>query len=512
MEKIKISDENPSSDNSNNLKNINSKIFNSIFKEQNDKIYFKKYKLYKFFTFFLIFLIVPSWLISIKIISRIAIRKYKISKDNKFNYLNRKINLNYHYESNKDNLKLFNISSNYIPKLPENKEEHYIKKEYYKTKYNSTNLRYHFEDLYENRKIFLIDYSDNPYQQINKSKSFEENANKIFLTSGMLNITKLNIYYKNINFDTHDLNHIHLSMSFDHDYILLSTISIASILNTSNSDTYIHFHIVLINCTYEDIKLIIELEKINPQVSFIFYNGKQAEYDFKRGSDECRGIGEYARFLIPEIVNNTNKILILDSGDIMAVKDLSEIYFYELGDNYCAFSLEDVAGRFLEDIIIGRNNFYPNGGVTLINIRKYRKDKLYKSAFYSTFAYEILQCPYQDILLLISNYKFKIFPINFNCPQLYDNKDLFNKNGFNSIEISRWMETQNLSLFKYSREELINAALNPIILHLYHSKPYNDYANEEYKNMWINYCKMTGLLEKIKKKYPKPFMNNNKSR
>ena len=129
MEKIKISDENPSSDNSNNLKNINSKIFNSIFKEQNDKIYFKKYKLYKFFTFFLIFLIVPSWLISIKIISRIAIRKYKMSKDNKFNYLNRKININYHYESNKDNLKLFNISSNYIPKLPENKEEHYIKKE-----------------------------------------------------------------------------------------------------------------------------------------------------------------------------------------------------------------------------------------------------------------------------------------------------------------------------------------------------------------------------------------------
>ena len=56
---------------------------------------------------------------------------------------------------------------------------------------------------------------------------------------------------------------------------------------------------------------IIQLKKINKNVDFTFYNAKQAEYDFgKRGKKEMRGIGNYAKILSPQIVNNTNKILI----------------------------------------------------------------------------------------------------------------------------------------------------------------------------------------------------------
>ena len=59
----------------------------------------------------------------------------------------------------------------------------------------------------------------------------------------MLNITQLDYYYNGYDLNNSNLNHIHLSMSFDKNYILLSTISIATILNTSSIDTYIHFHI-----------------------------------------------------------------------------------------------------------------------------------------------------------------------------------------------------------------------------------------------------------------------------
>jgi lipopolysaccharide biosynthesis glycosyltransferase len=204
----------------------------------------------------------------------------------------------------------------------------------------------------------------------------------------MLNITKLEYYYYSKNTQTENLNHIHIGMAFDSNYILLSSISIVSILNTSSKNTYINFHIVLNNCSYDDIKPIISLEKINTRVSFIFYNGKQAEYDFIRGLNERRGIGEYSRLLIPEIVNNTNKILILDSADILAIKDLSEIFFFELGNYYYAFSLENSAGRFTDDFIFSRNNFYPNGGVTLLNTRKFREDKLYRLNYKNSVVYE----------------------------------------------------------------------------------------------------------------------------
>ena len=51
----------------------------------------------------------------------------------------------------------------------------------------------------------------------------------------------------------------------------------------------------------------------------------------------------------------------MDSGDIIAQKDLSEIYYYDLGDNYFSWILYDVAGN--HDINFNkffRNYFYPN--------------------------------------------------------------------------------------------------------------------------------------------------------
>lgn len=118
---------------------------------------------------------------------------------------------------------------------------------YIKTNYSTNNIRYNFKELFYKRKIFNINYSYLPYENINKSFSYDDNANNIYISSGMLNITKLDYYYYDIIYlKNSNLNHIHLAMSFDKNYILLSSISIASILNTSNIYTYIHFHLILI--------------------------------------------------------------------------------------------------------------------------------------------------------------------------------------------------------------------------------------------------------------------------
>ena len=79
----------------------------------------------------------------------------------------------------------------------------------------------------------------------------------------MLNLTLLDFYYNNIDIDKTQFNHIHISMGFDANYVLLSSISIASLLNNSSPETFIHLHLILCNCSYEDIKPIINLKKIN---------------------------------------------------------------------------------------------------------------------------------------------------------------------------------------------------------------------------------------------------------
>ena len=322
----------------------------------------------------------------------------------------------------------------------------------------------------------------------------------------MLNITKLDYYYDNIDINKLNFNHIHLSMGFDSNYTELSSISIASILNVSNYDTFIHFHITAINFRFEDMKKIIQLKRINKNVEFIFYNSIQAEYDFgERSKEERRGIGEYTRILAPQIVNNTNKILILDSGDIIAQKDISEVFFYDLGDNYFSWILENWAGNNIKFNRLFRNNFYPNSGVCLINVRLFRKDKLYKAAFFAARAYKFMACPMQDIFLVISNYKFTFFPLKYNVRLFFENDEQMRNRKKNNKLIIKWMNHQRFSPYKYSIEEILDAAIDPVINHIYCEKITNGIGCNSLTFQWINYVKLTGFYEKIKAKYPKPF-------
>ena len=121
------------------------------------------------------------------------------------------------------------INKPFLP--PDNFNKPKIK--YYKSYYNSSHIRYYFKDIFLKRQKYEINYSYIPYQRINKLISYEENANYIYHSTGMLNITKLDYYYyyKNIQIETSKFNHIHLAMGFDINYTYLSTISIASILN-----------------------------------------------------------------------------------------------------------------------------------------------------------------------------------------------------------------------------------------------------------------------------------------
>ena len=318
-------------------------------------------------------------------------------------------------------------------------------------------------------------------------------------------MTKLdNIYYNSNNINILNCNHIHLSMGHDSNYIILSLVTIASILNTTNNDTFIHFHFVLLDSKYEDIKSIMELKKINNNVEFIFYNGKQAEYDFSiYGNKEQRGVGDYAKFLIPEIVNNTNRIIIFDSADIIAKKDLSEIYFFDLGDNYFGFSLGMSAGLNDKTYIFSRNKFYPNIGVCLVNIRLFRKDKLYMAGYFARMAYDYFPCPTQEMFLLISQYKFKYFPLNYNCPEFFD-KETMNTN-YNSSKMINYLKLQKNSIFKYTIKEMKEAEYNQVINHLFTGKPYQNNANKKNGKIWVNYSKLANAYEKLKTKFPKAF-------
>ena len=124
----------------------------------------KKFKILILFSFFVVFVI------SIFFIFR------KLRNENGSE--NEKGNKNEKGKKFENDNKIKNGKFNYDyykPVLPLN-EDDTIVKSFTKTNYNSSHIRYHFQDLYENRKIFQINYNYLPYTQIDKQKSFEENA------------------------------------------------------------------------------------------------------------------------------------------------------------------------------------------------------------------------------------------------------------------------------------------------------------------------------------------------
>ena len=67
------------------------------------------------------------------------------------------------------------------------------------------------------------------------------------------------------------------------------------------------------------------------------------------------------------------------------------------------------------------------------------------------------------------------------------------------------MNAQKNSPFRYSLDEIFDAAIDPVITHLILRKPQRNHANKIIMDKYRKYAKITGAIEEIKQKYPKPF-------
>ena len=141
--------------------------------------------------------------------------------------------------------------------------------------------------------------------RIDKSKSLSQNGERIYEKYLFINFNKLYEMYNNLNRqDLAKFNHVHITLCVNEEYHLLASVTIASILNNSNSNTYNHFHIIALNnLSIKTMEKIFSLRaKINKNSEFIFYNGKRAEEDFQVAAKTSpRGMIDFGRLLISEL-------------------------------------------------------------------------------------------------------------------------------------------------------------------------------------------------------------------
>ena len=383
-------------------------------------------------------------------------------------------------------------------------------------------FNYSFKNIIKN-KIFLIIISiciiglvsyiiiSNPKTLVNMTNQnfiylskYDKKGIKIFKSTGKLSFNELDEIIYGTKIDYSKFNNIHIAMSFDNDYYLLSSVTIASLLKNANKSTYIHIHIITVeNFLYETMKKLNSLKyKINNNTEFIFHDGSKAEIDFGfQIKSEPYGVGEYARLMSPELINDTDRILVTDSGDLFIEKDLYELYNYPLDDKLIKGVVDPYTKCFPDYYFFKKENYF-NGGVLLLNSKKWREMGIYQDIvnFYNSFKYKgRLPTPIQDILnTFFPSLAVGTLPLRYNFQGFYDIKASREDN-----EYSTFSNIFNLecSLFKGRDDILTEEEKNLVIRHNNKLKVHNGESTYELIQKWGYYVNLTGFNDEICSKY-----------
>ena len=347
--------------------------------------------------------------------------------------------------------------------------------------------------LFENINLHFINIKD-----------YDKEGIKIYNKTGKLSFNKLDemAYRKKIDYSK--FNNIHIAMSFDNNYYLLSSITISSLLKNAAKSTYIHIHIIAVqNFLYETMKKLNSLKyKINNNSEFIFYNGSKAVDDFGQHIKfEIYGVGEFARMMAPELIKDTDRILVFDSGDLFIEKDIYELYNYPLDDKLIKGVIDPYTECFPQYYSFRKEN-YLNGGLILFNSKKWREMGIYQDIvnFYNSFKYKgKLPTPFQDILnTFLPSLSIGTLPLRYNFQGYYDiksNKD-FNQQSYYSL-----IYNLHCSLYKGRDDLLIEEEENLVIRHNNKFKIHKGELNNELKKKWNYYANLTGFYDEICKNY-----------
>ena len=340
--------------------------------------------------------------------------------------------------------------------------------------------------LIEKEKLLITNYS--LFQKSNKLKFKSFKYIKIKFLSFIIVFYFLT-FNKSI-FIYHNLNHIHIAMSLNDNYIYIIMVSITSILLNSNNNTFIQFHLLIGNdVKIENQNKITSLKRLNHNSNFTFYNVGNIFNGWKIKRERIT-IATFYRSIVGELIKNVDKIIYLD-GDTLTYGDLSEMYQLNMHNLYFRGIRELTSSKYVGEEI-DKSKFIC-AGVMLINLKLIREDHLF-----DTF----------------KNYYLKFYNKKIYYDDQYIINALFiNKINFLPPKFGIWFMTQqyikkyeSLKPLIYSRNDLINANNKPIIRHLWGitkegffltRKPWNLKKNCQIKKDWKYYANKTGYYSSI---------------
>ena len=250
-------------------------------------------------------------------------------------------------------------------------------------------------------------------------------------------------------------------------------LTVASILGTQKKTTKVIFHFGVTNdFTAEKMLKLYELKnKLNNLTEFNFYYLKESVIKMKNfhpKGEACPGKFELPMLLSDEI----ERLIIFDAGDLLVLRDLTELYNYNM-DDYWVLGIPEpvIINSFMK---VNYNiTKYINIGAILLDIKKIKLNNIWEKFTNNRFL-KLSGAPDQTLFnIIIPDNKKNYLPFKFGGFTLFANDKNYDSSIFSDFGFKSWLnstESNSLPEKPNSEREIIYSLYNPRFIHQFDGK------------------------------------------
>lgn len=233
-------------------------------------------------------------------------------------------------------------------------------------------------------------------------------------------------------------NKINICYASDSNYAKYLALSIATVLNSKNSDDDIRFYILDGGISAEAKQKILNLRKIaGCEIKFVTVDSEKFS-NCPMNNSKHLTIASYYRLLMSDFLpDEVDKVLYLDC-DVEVKSSLQELYNVEL-DDCCFAAVPDVIGDIQAERLNLKNYF--NAGVLVVDLHKLREINFSSKVFefINENSYK-LKFHDQDVINIYFAGQIKELDAKWNCQGNLINKNF--KNLIKSADIVHYVSTE----------------------------------------------------------------------
>ena len=227
---------------------------------------------------------------------------------------------------------------------------------------------------------------------------------------------------------------IPIFFAIDDNYAKFLTVALKSIMDTASKDYIYNIHVLSEKLSDEHISEISSLANNHFKIYFNNISETIKGVADKLQLRDYYTLSIYYRLFIQSMFPEYDKAIYLDS-DLVCLKDISKFFNINIDSYLLAATPEEVMqsvdafGKYSEFAVGVKRENYFNSGILLLNLKKFREEKIEEKFLEMLEVYKFKVAPDQDYLNLLCKDMTLLLPAGYNKTPVrlngFDSKDLF---------------------------------------------------------------------------------------